>query len=164
MVVEEERVGGVRGGKGGVVSWHGIHWWPTPGAGALSTDVPTKVAAAYDEGVRALSARAPNASVAMCRTAITYMIDIHGSAAAKSKADLKDKIKQMVKDGGPMAALGDWATHVRLYGNAGAPPDLFGDVSLDEAQEVARLVHTMIELLYVLPANIAKRQSERRPL
>lgn len=163
VVIEEERVGGVRGGKSGTAAWHGIHWWPTPGAGALGADVPSKVASAYDEAVRALSARAPNASMAMFRTAMSYMVEDHGSAEAKSKADLKDKIKQMVNDGGPMAAVGDWATHVRLYGNAGAHPDLFGDVSVDEAREVARLVHTMLELLYVLPANIAKRQAERRP-
>jgi len=163
VVVEEERVGGVRGGKGGAVTWHGIHWWPTPGARALGADVPSKVAAAYDEAVRALSARAPNASVAMCRTAISYIVEDHGSPQAQAKADLKGKIKQMVNDGGPMAALGDWATHVRFYGNAGAHPDLFGDVSVDEAQEVVRLVYSMIEVLYVLPANIAKRQAERRP-
>ena len=129
----------------------------------LGADVPSKVAAAYDEAVRALSARAPNASVAMCRTAISYIVEDHGSPQAQAKTDLKGKIKEMVNDGGPMAALGDWATHVRFYGNAGAHPDLFGDVSVDEAQEVVRLVYTMIEVLYVLPANIAKRQAERRP-
>lgn len=68
----------------------------------------------------------------------------------------------MIKDGGPLGALADWADHVRLYGNAGAHPDKFGDVTLSEAHEVAKLVNTMIELLYVLPANIAKRQAERR--
>ncbi len=98
----------------------------------------------------------------MFRTAITCMIEDQGSENAKSKPDLKEKIKQMVLDGGPMAALGDWATHIRLYGNAGAHPDLFGDVSVEEAQEVSRLVSTMIEILYVLPAKIAKRQSERQ--
>jgi hypothetical protein len=162
VVVEEKRVGGVPGGRGGNITWHGIHWWPTPGARSLGPEVPSNVAAAYDEGVRALSARAPNAAVAVFRTAIIYMIEDRGTAAAKAKPDLKDKIKQMIKDGGPMAALGDWATHVRLYGNAGAHPDQFGNVSTDEAGEVARLVHTMIELLYVLPANIAKQRGERR--
>jgi hypothetical protein len=50
-----------------------------------------------------------------------------------------------------------------LYGNAGAHPDLFGDVTIDEAKDVARLVETLIELLYVTPARIAQRQAERRP-
>ena len=29
VVIEEERVGGVRGGKSGTAAWHGIHWWPS---------------------------------------------------------------------------------------------------------------------------------------
>ena len=83
-----------------------------------------------------------------------------GSDEAKAKGDLKDKVKQ-VADGGLTATLGSWLDHVRLYGNAGAHPDLFGDVSLDEAEDVARLTETLIELLYVTPARIAQRQAER---
>jgi hypothetical protein len=162
VVVEEERVGGIRGRRRGTIAWHGIHWWPTPGAGTLGSEISARVAASYEEGVRCLSANAPNGAVAMFRTALTYMVEDHGSAEAKAKGDLRDKIKHMVKDGGPLGALGDWATHVRLYGNAGAHPDKFGDVTSEEAHEVARMVHSMIELLYVLPANIAKRQAQRR--
>lgn len=162
VVVENQLIGGTRGGRGGAVTWEGIHWWPTPGAGALGSDVSARVASAYDEGVRCLSANAPNGAAAMFRTALTYMVEEHGSPEAKSKGDLKDKIKQMVKDGGPVGNLGSWADHVRLYGNAGAHPDVFGEVTVDEAQDLAKLVHTMIELLYVMPANIAKRQAERR--
>ena len=44
---------------------------------------------------------------------------------------------------------------------AGAHPDLFGDVSLDEAKDVARLTETLVELLYVTPAKIAQRQAGR---
>ncbi len=163
VVVEEERTGGIRGGNSGRITWHGIHWWPTPGSGTLGPEVSTAVAEAYAEGTRALSAAAPNGAVAMFRTAITYMVNDRGSAAAQARPDLKEKIKQMIVDGGPMASLGPWADHVRLYGNAGAHPDLFGDVSVDEAAEVGRLVATMIEMLYVLPATIAKRQAERKP-
>lgn len=162
LVVEEELIGGVRNGRGGDVTWRGIHWWPSPGAGSLGADVSTDVARAYDEGVRALHANAPNAAAAMFRTALSYMVQEHGSDAARQKGDLKEKIKQMSRDGGPLASLSDWSDHVRLYGNAGAHPDLFGGVTLPEAQELSRLVHTMIELLYILPANIARRQSERR--
>lgn len=129
----------------------------------LGSEVPTKVAEAYAEGTRALSAAAPNAATAMLRTAITHMIEDRGSEAARAKHDLKDKIKQMVVDGGPMASLGDWANHVRLYGNPGAHPDVVGDVTLEEASDVLRLVSTMIELIYVLPANIVKRQAQRQP-
>ncbi len=97
----------------------------------------------------------------MFRTAMTWIVLDKGSDEAKAKGDLKDKVKQMVADGGLTATLGSWLDHVRLYGNAGAHPDLFGDVSLDEAKDVARLTETLIELLYVTPARIAQRQAER---
>lgn len=162
VVIEAKYVGGVRDGGSGPVTWRGIYWWPTPDAGNLGTTVPGNIASSYAEGVRCLSANSPNGAVALFRTSITYMVEDKGSVDAKSKGNLKEKIKQMMKDGGPLGALGDWADHVRLYGNAGAHPDLFGDVSAEEARDVSKLVHTMIELLYVMPANIAKRQSARR--
>jgi Domain of unknown function (DUF4145) len=99
----------------------------------------------------------------MFRAAMTWIVDDKGSEIAKGKKDLKHKVKQMVADGGLTATLGGWIDHVRLYGNAGVHPDLFGDVSLDEAKDVARLTETLIELLYVTPAKIAQRQAERLP-
>lgn len=99
----------------------------------------------------------------MFRAAMTWIVDDKGSEAATGKKDLKDKVKQMVADGGLTATVGSWIDHVRLYGNAGAHPDPFGDVSLDEAKDVGRLTETLIELLYVTPAKIAQRQAERLP-
>jgi hypothetical protein len=154
-------VGNRRGGGAGAVTWEGVFWWPAPGAQTLGPNVPPNVATAYDEGVRCLSAGAPNGAVAMFRTAMTWIVQDKGSDEAKAKGDLKDKVKKMVADGGLTATLGSWVDHVRLYGNAGAHPDLFGDVSLDEAKDVARLSETLIGLLYVTPAKIAQRQAER---
>ena len=99
----------------------------------------------------------------MLRTAMTWIVDDKGSSEAKAKSDLKEKVKQMVADGGLTATLGKWVDHVRLYGNAGAHPDLFGDVSIEEAKDVARLTETIIDLLYTMPAKIAMRQAERLP-
>ena len=163
VVIEDEYVGGVRYGGSGAHSWHGIHWWPIPGAAAFGSEVPAEVADSFGEGLRCLSAGAPNGAVAMFRTAMTWMVKDKGSAAAQAKGDLQGKVKQMVADGGLTATVGSWVDHVRLYGNAGVHPDLFGDVSLEEAQDVASLVATLIELLYTTPAKIAKRQAERRP-
>ena len=161
VVIEDELVGGRRAGAAGTVSWEGVHWWPTPGARSLGPDVPTNVATAYDEGVRCLSAGPPKGAVAMFRTAMTWIVHDKGSEAAKAKGDLKDKVKQMVADGGLTAAVGSWVDHVRLYGNAGVHPDLFGGVSLEEAKDVARLTETLMELLYITPAKIAQQQAER---
>lgn len=99
----------------------------------------------------------------MFRSATTWIVADHGSEAAKANNGLKDEVKQMVVDGGLTATLGDWIDHVQLYRNAGAHPDLFGDVSLEEAKDVERLTETLIEPLYINPAKIAERQAERRP-
>lgn len=136
--------------------------WPTPGSALLDSVVPLTVSTAYDEAVRCLSAHAPNGAVAMLRTTLTWIVEDKGSEEAKARPDLKDKIKAMVADGGLPRALSDWADHVRLYGNAGVHPDKFGDVSMEEAEEVSRLTYSLIESIYILPANIAKRQTERR--
>ena len=44
----------------------------------------------------------------------------------------------MVRDGGALGALGDWADHVNLYGNAGAHPEVYGPVSPEEAKRCRR--------------------------
>lgn len=163
VVIEDQLHDGSREVPPGRISWEGIHWWPTPGGGSFGKEVPTNIAESYGEGMRCLSAGAPNGAVAMFRTAMTWMVDDKGSPEAKAKGDLKDKVKQMVADGGLTATIGSWVDHVRLYGNAGVHPDLFGDVSLEEAKDVSRLVATLIELLYVTPARIDQRRAERRP-
>ena len=163
VVVEDELVGGVLGGRSGTITWEGINWWPTPGSAGYGTEVPASVADAYGEAMRCLSAGAPNGAVAMFRTTMTWMVLDKGSETAKAKGDLKEKVKQMVAEGGLTATIGDWIDHVRLYGNAGVHPDLFGDVSPEEAKDVGNLTGTLIELLYVTPAKIAQRRSERLP-
>lgn len=162
VVIEDEYVGGVRHGNSGESTWRGFFWWPTPDSGAMPAEVPTEVADAYREGQRCLSAGAPNGAVAMFRSALTWIVKTSGSPIAQAKGDLKDKIRQMVADGGLASTLGDWADHIRLYGNAGVHPDLFGDVSIDEARDVAGLTATLIELIYITPAKIAQRQAARR--
>jgi hypothetical protein len=161
VVIEEEVHGGVRGLKSGAISWRGIHWWPTPGGGTLGPDVPQTISRAYDEGVRCISANAPNGASATFRTALAHLVEDKGSDEAKSKRDLKDKITQMARDGGLPSSLVDWATQVRLYGNAGAHPDVYGDVTIEEAQDVARLINTFVEVMYSVPAKIASRRAER---
>lgn len=162
VVIEDLYYGDSRHTGSGQYSYKGFHWWPTPGDSELDPVVPSNVAESYREAMRCLSAKAPNGAVAMLRTALTWIVDDKGSADAKSKADLRDKIKFMVTEGAFTKALGDWADHVRLYGNAGVHPDKFGDVSVEEAEDVARLTYSLIEALYVLPENIARRQAQRR--
>jgi hypothetical protein len=167
VVIEERLIGGVRAdlgrGRGGAITWRGIHWWPTPGAGSLDPSVPANVAASYAEGIRCLSANAPHGAVALLRTSLAYIVQDKGSEAAKAKKSLNDAVKQMVADGALPTALTDWVTHIRELGNAGAHPDVFGEVSVDEARDLQRLVEQLIQVLYVVPASIAKARAARPP-
>jgi hypothetical protein len=161
VVIEDSYVGSVLHGSSGQTTWRGVHWWPTPGAGSFDPAVPAPIAAAFDEALRCLSAGAPNGAAALLRNALALIVADKGSAAAKAKRDLSDKIKQMIKDGGALGALGDWAEHVNLYGNAGAHPEVYGDVTPEEAKDAAALARSMIELLYEAPAKFARRRAER---
>ena len=144
-----------------MITWEGCFWWPAPGALSVSPDIPDDVAQAYSEGIRCLCAGAPNGAAAMFRTAMTWVVRDKGSEQAKKEGDLKSQVRCMVDDGGLAESLGDWVDHVRLTGNAGVHPDLFGSVSMDEAKDVQRLVETLLDLLYVTPATIARRQAQR---
>jgi hypothetical protein len=141
--------------------WRGVQWWPVPSVGQFDLSVPALISAAYDEAQRCLNANAPNAAAAMLRNVIAQIVIDKGSESAKGKRNLSEKIVQMVKDGGPLGALGDWAVHINLYGNAGAHPEIYGSVTFDEAKDVAALTRTMIELLYEVPAGFARRRYER---
>jgi hypothetical protein len=114
--------------------------------------------------VRCLSANAPHGAVALLRTAFGYIVQDKGSTAAKGKKSLNDAIKQMAADGALPAALTDWAAHVRELGSAGAHPDIFGQVSVEEARDLQRLVEQLIQVLYVVPASIAKARGARWPV
>jgi hypothetical protein len=149
------------GGEPGDEKWAGVHWWPPPGIADLDPDVPEPVAESFAEGMRCLSANAPNGAAMLFRTAMTYIVHDKGSDAAKAKRELTDRIKQMVMDGDLNPDLGDWATQLRLLGNAGAHPDIYGEVTREEAGEVARLIKTLLDVLYAVPAMINRRRQAR---
>ena len=67
----------------------------------------------------------------------------------------------MIRDGGALGALGDWAEHVKLYGNVGAHPEAYGAVTPEEAKETAALTRSMIELLYEAPVKFERRRAKR---
>jgi hypothetical protein len=80
-----------------------------------------------------------------------------------AEGDLKVRIRKLIADGGLAPTLGEWATHVRLTGNAGAHPEIFGAVTVEEAEDLSQLTWTLIEQLYVYPAQIAARRAQRAP-
>lgn len=142
-----------------------VHWYPTPGAaGTLDKSIPEAVAAAYDEGLRCLSVDAPHAAVVMLRSSLALMVKDQGSDAAKAKLDkrLDDAVKQMVADGYLNKSLAEWVDHVRVIGNAGAHPESWEPVSVDDAKDLQQLVFQMFQVVYVVPARIQRSMPARR--
>jgi uncharacterized protein DUF4145 len=160
VVVEEQYIGGVpvRAGRnrGGVVQWRGIHWWPTPGMQPADPDIPSAVSDAVAEGTRCLAVGAARAAAVMFRGALAEIVTDRGSAAAQAKKSLKAQLEQMATDGDLDKNLADWADHIRLIGNAGAHPNELDPVTLDEATDLSRLINSMLDYLYVMPAKISR--------
>lgn len=145
---------------GGVVK--GLYWWPMSGFDVpADAGVPTEVADAYNEGVRCIAVDAPNAAVAMFRTAIAQIVVEKGSETARWQRDLYRRIEKMAEEGALFADFGDWAHHIRSVGNAGAHGEAFEPVTLEDAQELQSFLGQLIDFLYVQPARLL---AARRPM
>lgn len=141
--------------------WVPLHWWPSPGGGHRDEAIPEMVWKAYEEGVRCLGIKVPNAAAAMLRSALAQVVQDKGSDEAKGKRSLKDAVKQMVDDGSLYPTFKEWADHIRELGNAGAHPEVFGDVTMEEATDLQELVGQLLNFLYVQPAAIERARAAR---
>jgi hypothetical protein len=95
------------------------------------------------------------------RGSLAAVVQGRSTAAAKGKHALLDQLKQMAADGGIDATLADWASHIRLLGNAGAHPSTVAPVSMEEAEEFLRLVNALLEYLYVMLAKVQRARAAR---
>lgn len=164
VVIEEKYVGGRAarsGGNSGVIQWRGIHWWPSPGMKATAPDIPAAVGEAMAEGTRCLAIQAPRAAVVMFRGALAEIVTDRGSATAQGKHSLAGQLKQMGSEGALDNTLADWADHIRVIGNAGAHPNTLAPVSIKEAEELARLLASLLDYLYIMPAKVRRARSGR---
>lgn len=168
VVVEEEWVGdhprreGIQGG--GHISWHGIHWWPPPGATDLDEAIPEQLRGGYSEAVRALSATAPRGAVVLLRRTVEGVVRERGSAAAVKALDDKSLaagLKIMAEEGALDGSLSDWATEIRLTANVGAHFDPIEDVSLNEANDLSRLTRELLKYLYEMPAQLQRARASK---
>lgn len=145
----------------GVPLFEGIHWWPLPGSSDLDPEIPAAISSAYSEGTRALSVRASRAAVVMFRGMLAQVVVDQGSATAQSKNTLYLKLEQMSQDGSLHPSLVDWAREIRIIGNAAAHPDALDPVSDEEAADLARLCRQLLNVLYEVPARIARNRAAR---
>ncbi|MFE3989956.1 DUF4145 domain-containing protein [Nocardia tengchongensis] len=141
-----------------------LHWWPVHGSAVDMDDVPSNIANFYQEAVRCVSVEAPHAAVAMCRNALALIVQDKGSDAAKRAGSLANSIKKMVEEKTLADWFAEWATHIREVGNAGAHPEAFEEVTLEQAEDLKGLTLALIESLYLHPAKLQRmRPSAKLP-
>lgn len=160
MIVVEEQYAGETpsriGRSTGVITFRGFHWWPLPVA-QVSSDVPAAIASAFSEAVTALAANCPRAAAVMARRTLEAIAAEKGESGGR----LVDRIKTLASKGVLQPALADWATEVRLIGNAGAHFDPLDEVSNEDAQQLINLIRELTRYLYELPADLARRRTPK---
>lgn len=158
MVVEQECIGGVSwrapGEKrGGNVTWSGIHWWPAAEI-RISRDVPTQIAEAFKEAVRAHNAGCPRAAAVMARRTLEAVAVDKG----EQRGVLAVRLNNLASKGILLPTLADWSREVRLVGNVGAHLDPIKSVSTKDSEDLISFVRELLRYLYELPADLAKRR------
>ncbi len=88
-VIEELTIGNKpSGGKfrgGGTMRFRGVNRWPPASGASVDASVPDRVRGIFGEGLRCLSAKAPNAAAVMCgRTLEAIVHDKGGEKAVKA--------------------------------------------------------------------------------
>lgn len=157
VVVEEQYFGEPEPGRGGRLILHrGIHWWPLPSA-SRSQDIPPKIAEVYSEAQRALAANCPRAAAVMSRRTLEAVTVELGEASGP----LAQRLKTLEAAGKLHQSLADWATEVRLLGNAGAHFDPINSVSKEDAQALINFTRELLRYVFEYPAQVQRLRQER---
>jgi hypothetical protein len=157
IVIEEQWVGDIpatKGRRSGYVSYRGFHWWPLPDT-KLPESIPTEIAEAFAEAVKAIHAKCPRAAAVMARRTLEAITVDKG----ETKGTLSDRLKELGNKGILYPTLSDWAKEVRLIGNSGAHFDPITKVSIQDAQQLISFIRELLKYLYELPADLAKRRT-----
>ena len=158
VVVEEQHIGDRswredKELRGGVVTWRGIHWWPSAEA-QISPDVPAEIAKVFQEAVRSQNAECPRAAAVMARRTLEAVTFDKG----QTKGTLADRLDNLASNGILLPTLADWSKEVRLVGNVGAHFDPISSVSMKDAEDLISFVRELVRYLYELPADLSRRR------
>lgn len=157
VVVEEEWVGEApkgQGGRGGIVTHRGVHWWPLP-QNSPSNDIPKEIAEVYSEAVTALMANCPRASAVMSRRTLEAITESLGEA----NGTLAQRLAALSAKGVLLPTLSEWAKEVRLIGNNGAHFDPIRTVSMEDAKQLVDFMGELLKYLFELPAELNRRRN-----
>jgi hypothetical protein len=151
--------------RSGTINYRGVSWWPPPGAADLDASIPEEIRHAYQEGIRAMWAQAPNAAAVMFRRTLEGVVKKSGSAAAQTAArkNLASGLQAMAAEGALDKSLAEWAKEIRIVANFGAHFDPQDDVSPEEADNLSRLIREVLRYLYEMPARIQRTRPPHTP-
>lgn len=162
VVVEEKWIGQHpwrEGFRGGTIRWRGIHWWPPVAIAGISDAVPANIRACFVEGLRCLGAGAPRGAAVMFRRTLEAVVRDKGSQAAVAAMEQKNLfngLKVMAEEHTLTPDLAEWAKEIRLAGNVGGHFDPIDDVDLAEAEDLGRLLRSLLIYLYEIGAQIRR--------
>jgi hypothetical protein len=171
-VIEEMTVGNKpTGGKfvgGGTVRWRGVNWWPPASGSSVDQAVPERIRNIFGEGLRCLSAKAPNGAAVMFGRTLEAIVHDKGGEKAVKLLDrsLAAALDVMVAEGRLGQDLAEWAKEVRLGRNAGGhdePLDELDDVTPEEARNLNKFLDQLVINLYVMPARLRRAKGPNPP-
>jgi hypothetical protein len=117
-------------------------------------DIPQQIADAFAEAHMALMVQCPRAAVVMTRRTLEAVTEDKGAL----KGSLADRLEALGAKGVLHPMLSEWATDVRLIGDAGSHSDPIEEVSMDDARQLLSFVRELLNYMYELPAELARRR------
>ena len=141
-------------GKGGAISYRGVHWWPLPQT-KLSNDIPKDIVDIFVEAMTTYYAKAPRATVVMLRRTIEA-IAVH---FGQEKGSLAQRLQKLTEESILQPSLGEWAKEIRLIGNQGAHYDPAVAVSMEDSAQLLNFSQELMKYLFELPAELQRRRN-----
>jgi hypothetical protein len=150
---------GVKDFRGDIAATHElflvVNAWPEPPTHDVPAHLPDRVARAFGEGCKVLSA-SPSAACAQFRKALEF--GLKDLAPEIEAWKLEKRIDKLANEGKLTRSLQEWAHQLRLDGNEAVHGD--DDPSLEHAQAVEKLTRFVLTYLYTLPKNIEQARAE----
>lgn len=159
IVLEEQYFNDKPGREGissGAINWKGFFWWPFFNM-KLDVSIPQEIQETLKEAKITYSTQCYRSSAVMSRRTLEAIASDKG----ESQGTLSKRIKVLIDKGILDKNLGDWATEIRLIGNHGAHYDPIKEVNKADANQIIMFIEELIKYLYVMPAEIAKRRSNK---
>ncbi len=161
-VVEEKWVGQQpwrQGGRSGTIRWRGVHWWPPLAISGITDAVPQPIRSCFEEGLRCLSAGAPRGAAVMFGRTLEAIVRDKGSpeaVTAMEKNNLATGLRVMADEHAITPDLAEWAKEIRLARNVGGHFDPMDDVDVAEAEDLSKLLRSLLVYLYEVGAQIRR--------